>query len=171
MEDGYISPIRTRYLTHCPMCGYELVTGTTPGDLLGQISLCPNKYCIADQVDPRVDIYGCTVCGRETEIFSDTDNLPYCQFHLPEIMAGIAKNEQKKAEAKWLSLKDGEVLHLTYPDTPPFISFHDKDGAVVGQLEMNKEGMTFTGNTDEAARAFFDYLKVLVDGYINKEDQ
>ena len=121
----------------------------------------------------------CTVCGLKTTIFSDVDDKPYCFKHLPgnvtmdvqKQYAGIAKNEQEKAEAKWLSLKDGEGLHLTQPDTPPFISFHDKDGVVIGQLEMNKEGITFTGNTDEAARAFFDYLKVLVDEYINKEDQ
>ena len=114
----------------------------------------------------------CTVCGLKTTIFSDVDDKPYCFKHLPgnvtmdvqKQYAEIAKNEQEKAEAKWLSLKDGEGLRLT-------ISFQDKDGTVVGQLEMSKEGMTFTGNTDEAARAFFDYLKVLVDEYINKEDQ
>lgn len=81
MEDGYISPKRTEIMDACPICGGEI--RPIPNDPLNQIYECKDPNCKARRIDPTINIYACTVCGRDTEMFSNIDDHPYCLKHIP----------------------------------------------------------------------------------------
>ena len=46
-----------------------------------------------------------------------------------------------------------------------------KDGQKIGRMEWNDGVMKFTGNAEESAKVFFEYLKGLIDSYIAREKQ
>lgn len=47
------------------------------------------------------------------------------------------------------------------------ITFSSEEGEEIGRLEFIGKEIKFTGNTDEAAKVFFNYfLKNLCDGYL-----
>jgi hypothetical protein len=49
---------------------------------------------------------------------------------------------------------------LINPDTLPNynMTFNNKDGQQVGKLDFNGDTMKFSGNADESARVFFDWI-------------
>lgn len=59
------------------------------------------------------------------------------------------------------------VADMTFKSTPAHaVAFHNETGEV-GHLDISGDQLTFSGNADESARLFFDYvLKPLVDAYI-----
>jgi hypothetical protein len=57
--------------------------------------------------------------------------------------------------------------------TPHNITFHNEENKEVGRLEFGGKGMFFTGNADESAKIFFEYLETMFGNYIKeliKED-
>lgn len=86
----YIKPKRTEFDGRCPLCKGKIQMAITPNDPLGQVYICPNPNCCAENVDPHFGIYSCTLCEAETTIFSDIDGLPYCIKHLP-VKEGVLK--------------------------------------------------------------------------------
>ena len=83
MDDGYIVPKRREFNWECPLCSQEIVLDPrNSSDPLMQRFKCLNPKCEADEVDPSVEIYGCTECGEDTVLFSDVNELPYCSKHM-----------------------------------------------------------------------------------------
>lgn len=84
MDDGYIQPKRIEIIDKCPLCSTKLLGGKpTQEDALGIRYFCPNKNCEVESFDPKIKIYGCTICDEDTEMFSDIDDHPYCKKHIP----------------------------------------------------------------------------------------
>lgn len=94
MDDGYIAPKRTEYLLKCPLCGGEVHSVKSRSDPMGMRYKCKNPECEAGNtdasIDVRVSIYGCTVCGEDTESFSERDDHPYCAKHMPKPVKAAA---------------------------------------------------------------------------------
>lgn len=56
-------------------------------------------------------------------------------------------------------------------DTKPNhnMTFHNQDGKQVGELNFNGPEMTFTGDADESAKVFFDWISKSFKGRLGQE--
>ena len=48
------------------------------------------------------------------------------------------------------------------------MSFHKDGGKAIGRLDWNDGVMKFTGNAEESAKIFFDFLKPMMDSYMER---
>uniref|UniRef100_A0A6M3KAA0 Uncharacterized protein n=1 Tax=viral metagenome TaxID=1070528 RepID=A0A6M3KAA0_9ZZZZ len=61
-----------------------------------------------------------------------------------------------------------KLLHITNI-TPSYSMTFSKDGKEAGKLEWDEGVFKFTGEVQESAKVFFDFLKPLVDDYIRSK--